>query len=306
MRRKDKEQPGATEAGSAPPSTASAMMTPLDIQQKEFQVSRLGGYRMRDVDEFLDQLTDAMTAVLAENERLRSGASGSPILGSPDLDEVSRQADEIIERARDEAARIVADANGRAASMAGQVAAGSVSGTDRAAVDAFLARERAFLQSLAGLVQEHADGVKGMARELRRRGAQPSAGTGPAAEHPAGAAPPAPPTRTAAAAPVVTERPTDRTGAPPSSPELASSELASSEPASSEPASREPASSEPASVAPASVAPAGEPEPTRPIASVPSADDEPIVVSEPEPARARRDDEGGDEGLRELFWGEEG
>jgi hypothetical protein len=36
------------------------------------------------------------------------------------------------------------------------------------------------------------------------------------------------------------------------------------------------------------------------------AGDEPIVVAEPEPARARGDDESGDESLRELFWGEEG
>jgi hypothetical protein len=33
--------------------------------------------------------------------------------------------------------------------------------------------------------------------------------------------------------------------------------------------------------------------------------DEPIVVSDPEPARSRRDDDGRDESLRELFWGEE-
>jgi DivIVA domain-containing protein len=294
VRRKGQEQPGATEVGSTAPSTASAMMTPLDIQQKEFQVSRLGGYRMRDVDEFLDQLTDAMTAVLAENERLRSGASGSPLVGSPDLDEVSRQADEIIQRARDEAARIVAEANERAASMAGHVASGSVSEADRAAVDAFLARERAFLQSLAALVQEHADGVKGMAREVRRRSPQPSTGVGAAEQRPAEAAPPAAAGATAAAAPVVTERPAaNRTDV----------EL-QAEPATGDRASADPASSEPASSEPASVEPDREPEATRPIAPVPAAD-EPIVVSEPEPARARRDDEGGDESLRELFWGEE-
>ena len=296
MRRKDKEQPGATEVGSTAPSTASAMMTPLDIQQKEFQVSRLGGYRMRDVDEFLDQLTDAMTAVLAENERLRSGASGSPIVGSPDLDEVSRQADEIIQRARDEAARIVADANERAASMAGHVASGTVSEADRAAVDAFLARERAFLQSLAALVQEHADGVKGMAREVRRRSPQPSAGAGPAEQRAGEAAPPAPPRAAAAAAPGVTERPAaDRTGA----------QLADAEPVVRDPEGSEPTSSEAARPEPVRVEPDREPEPTRPISPIPTAD-EPIVVSEPEPARARRDDdEGGDESLRELFWGEE-
>ena len=35
------------------------------------RVSRFGGYRMRDVDEFLDQITESMTALVEENERLR-------------------------------------------------------------------------------------------------------------------------------------------------------------------------------------------------------------------------------------------
>jgi DivIVA domain-containing protein len=268
VRRKDKHQDDGPEAPqAAKPSTASAMITPLDIQQKEFQVSRLGGYRMRDVDQFLDQLTDAMTAVLGENERLRSGASGSPIVGSPDLDEVSRQADEIIQRARDEAARIVADANRRAASTAGQLASGAVTPEDRAAVDAFLARERAFLQSLASLVQEHADGVKGMAKEIRRRAASPEA-----------------------LAPSTASE-------PPSTAARAETSPASAGTAASEPATGERAE-----------APDAEAEPTRPITPVPPAkDDETIVVSEPEPAAVRREDEGdGDETLRELFWGEEG
>jgi DivIVA domain-containing protein len=238
------------------------MITPLDIQQKEFQVSRFGGYRMRDVDEFLDQLTDAMTALLAENERLRSGADASPIVGSPDLDEVSRQADEIIQRARDEAARVVAEANERSAA-----GIGDVTDADRAAVDAFLARERGFLQSLASLVQEHADGVKGMAREVRRRGG--AVGTGPASATSDDAARPAAPGSPAPAA-----------VAPPEAP----------------PPTTEPASS--------ATTRAAEPEPTRPIEpAAPVEREEPIVVSEPEPAATRRED--GDESLRELFWGEE-
>ena len=51
---------------------ASGTVTPADIQQKEFNVSRFGGYRMRDVDEFLDQITESMTKLSDENERLRS------------------------------------------------------------------------------------------------------------------------------------------------------------------------------------------------------------------------------------------
>ena len=150
------------------PDTA---ITPADIQSQEFAVTRFGGYRMRDVDEFLDRLTGSTEALLTENERLRAG--GGPIVGTSDLDEVNRQADEIVQRARDEAARITAEARERAASMAGSSAAGAAAAVDsadeRAAVDAFLTQERDFLQSLATLVQGHAESVKGMARKARNR-----------------------------------------------------------------------------------------------------------------------------------------
>lgn len=168
------------------------IVTPLEIQQKEFAVSRFGGYRMKDVDEFLDQLTESATAMLAENDRLRRQAGAGPaIVGTPDLEDVGRQADEIIQRARDEAARVVAEAKERAASMAGVSAASAAARTggeeERAAVNAFLAQEREFLQSLASLVQGHAESVKGMARQ-----AKPSSSGTPRSAPPA---PPAPETR---------------------------------------------------------------------------------------------------------------
>ena len=152
---------------------ASGVITPADIQRQEFGVSRFGGYRMRDVDEFLDRLTASTEAIIAENERMRGG--GSPIVGTSDLDEVNRQADEIVQRARDEASRIVAEANEHAAALAGGATAVAATGADRAAVDAFLNRERDFLQSLATLVQGHAEAVKAMAK--KSRGAPPAAAT---------------------------------------------------------------------------------------------------------------------------------
>ncbi len=100
-------------------------MGPLDVQQKEFRVSRFGGYKMRDVDEFLDHITDSMSAMAAENDRLRKGAPASSIVGTPDLADVSRQADEIIQRARAEAARIVTEAKSQAARDRGRAASGS-------------------------------------------------------------------------------------------------------------------------------------------------------------------------------------
>ena len=142
------------------PAASGGAISPGDIQKQEFGVSRFGGYRMRDVDEFLDRLTESTEALLAENERLRAG--GAPIVGTSDLDEVNRQADEILQRAREQAARIIGEASASA------TPAISEGGPDRPAVDAFLHQERAFLQSLAGLVQGHAESVKAMARKTRQ------------------------------------------------------------------------------------------------------------------------------------------
>lgn len=285
MRRKRDEGPGHEgSAAGGGRSTASAMITPLDIQQKEFQVSRLGGYRMREVDEFLDQLTDAMTAVLAENERLRAGASSSPIVGSPDLDEVSRQADEIIQRARDEAARIVAEARTRSSSTPGG-APGAVTAAEREAVDAFLARERAFLQRLAALVQEHADGVKSMAKDVRRRSAPGSTGK-----------------------PLVATAPDEEAAS--------TSAQAPASDVSEPPEAGDGQADADDGDAPETEASA-DPDATRPMDRVTASDDaeedgeETIVVAEAEAersrasARSRREDDR-DETLRELFWGEEG
>jgi DivIVA domain-containing protein len=182
----------------ATPDPTGATITPADIQRQEFGVSRFGGYRMRDVDEFLDRLTASTEAIIAENERIRAG--GAPIVGTSDLDEVNRQADEIVQRARDEAARIVAEANEHAAVLAGGATVVAGTGADRAAVDAFLTRERDFLQSLATLVQGHAEAVKAMARKARSAAPTPPA-------DPAATAPQAP-VAVPEAAPAPTHAPT--------------------------------------------------------------------------------------------------
>ena len=156
MKKKDQapaESPLASDRGSTPRLAAE------DIQAKEFRIARLRGYKERDVDEFLDELTLAWSAMLEENRRLRAQAGGVHSIGAPDLDDIARQADEIIARARAEAGRIVAEAG----VTAGVRQAGD---DDRAAVSAFLSKERSFLQDLATLVQGHAEGVKGMAREV--------------------------------------------------------------------------------------------------------------------------------------------
>ncbi len=237
-----------------------AKITPLDIQQKEFRVSRFGGYRMRDVDEFLDQLTEVFSGLVDENARLRRQAGAAPVVGSPDLADVARQADEIIQRARDEAARIAADARARATAP--------VAGTDdeRVAVKAFLNQERAFLQELAGIVQGHAETVKGMAKGARRQDVQDTPATEPVpdarsasgASAPA-AAPPAPEDEQPAAD-VVDVGPTERVV------EIADADATQSLPPS----------------------------------------DERTELAQSRPSAGQERASEGDPSLRELFWGEEG
>ncbi|MFN8232540.1 MAG: DivIVA domain-containing protein [Actinomycetota bacterium] len=160
MRKKDRNEDAHDFSGLPAPKVVTA----ADVQAKEFGVSRFGGYKMRDVDEFLDEITASMTKLAEENERLRSGAPVPvPPIGAPDPDDAARRADEIIERARAEAARIVQGAEDRAAAAG----AGAMSPGDRPAITAFLAREREFLQSLATLVQGHAESIKAMAKASR-------------------------------------------------------------------------------------------------------------------------------------------
>jgi len=264
MKKKDKAGDDAQDFSGMPVSTA---VTPADIQQKEFRVSRFGGYRMRDVDEFLDSVTEAMTKLSEDNQRLRS-ASGLPIapaplpIGAPDLADTSRQADEIIQRARAEAASILQDAREQAAATTG----GPSSDAGRAAVAAFLAQEKDFLQQLAALVQGHAESVKGMAKASRSA---------------AGAS--------------------STTAAPPK-PVATMTTASATEPGSDEPADAA-APTQPAetSKAPEARARPADPRPTEPIrvqepatASVAAAEaDDEGVPGE------------GDRTLRELFWGEE-
>lgn len=276
------------DTGNDEASATRSRLTPIDVQQKEFRVSRFGGYKMRDVDEFLDHITDTFTALTVENDRLRSGAA-APVVGSPDLDSVARQADEIIARARAEAARITGGSKG-----ASSVAPVSTSGpTDRAAVNAFLSREREFLQSLAGLVQEHAEAVKGMAKSAR----------------PASGRPTAKPALTSEAVAETTSEavPADTT-----------SGEATSTPAASADAETIDARSSTAPESARAVEPSSESEEVQPSQhdSSPSSQDEPTTVPEPEttvrleePATAgatRGDgDPEADRSLRELFWGED-
>lgn len=126
-------------------------LTPVDVQQKVFRLA-FRGYNEQDVDHFLDEITEDLAALHEENKRLREELElRGPGGGTEDA---RRHAEEIIRRAREEAARISA--------AAPVVSVGSV-----AATPAFLVREREFLQRLASLVQDHAASLKSEARRAR-------------------------------------------------------------------------------------------------------------------------------------------
>ena len=194
----------------------------------------------------------------------------APSIGAADLADTSRQADEIIERARAEAAKIVQEARGQAAAASGVAAAGTTTGAGRAAVAPFLAQERDFLQQLATLVQSHAESVKGMAKASR-------------AKPPAVAAPSTPAPTPASSQP---STPADRQpSTPPATP---------SSPESTQPMP---------SVRPSAPPPGSATRDTSPPIRV----EEPATasVSAGEPDDDHGQGEGGDRTLRELFWGEE-
>jgi DivIVA domain-containing protein len=122
MARKKKNRQLSSDTGDTP-----KRITPADIQAKEFRVA-LHGYHERDVDRFLDEVTEEVARLHAENRALR----------------------EELDAAR---ASPVDPVDGSAASVTA-VAGGTV-------LSAFVARERLFLQGLADLIQSHAQAVKG-------------------------------------------------------------------------------------------------------------------------------------------------
>lgn len=166
------------EAGTAVTQQVSPRVTPIDIQQKEFRLA-FRGYNERDVDVFLDQLTEEVARLNSENKRLREqmqfrGTMSLDTSASPEGEALIQRAEDerhaILRSAQEEAGRIVAEARTRAqASQSG--APGSEGQVESFSLTAFIAREREFLQSLASLVQSHAEGVKANLRVARQAAA---------------------------------------------------------------------------------------------------------------------------------------
>lgn len=282
-------------------------LTPVEIQQKVFRLA-FRGYNERDVDEFLDHVTEDLAALHEENKRLRERvAEGGSVRG--DTGAADKQAEAIVRQAREHAARLVEDAERRAAITE---AAGSAAG---GTPTAFLLQERQFLQQMASLIQGHAQRLKDEARRARADAeeAEPATGQEPEEQHSGGAPEPSGPPGAGAAAGVV------GVGA---SEALADDPLGPSEPParSEPPGPNEPGEAE----APTPPEPPTADEVTSPWSPVgeaaPQTDegsaDDPLVSAwesafsgdAGETAlgdeRPRREEEG-EPSLRELFWGEE-
>jgi len=123
--RKKKEEAAAAPAPAPAGEAIGGPLTPRDIQEKVFKTQAgLRGYNEREVDEFLDRITEEFARLHAENQRLRTAlaSGGAPVPA---------------------AAAPVSVPNGT----------GEITGE-------FVAREREFLKNLATLIQSHAEAVR--------------------------------------------------------------------------------------------------------------------------------------------------
>jgi DivIVA domain-containing protein len=147
-KRAAEEAPVADEQAQPP---ERERLTPVDVQQKVFRLA-FRGYNERDVDEFLDVVTESLAALHEENKRLLEQLQDAGSGGSAGA----------LAAARHQAEAIVRDARERADQISGGAAPAASS-----VPSSFLVRERAFLQRIALLVQEHAGALKDEARRAR-------------------------------------------------------------------------------------------------------------------------------------------
>ena len=265
------------------PATGDARITPEEVQQVEFRLA-FRGYNERDVDAFLDRITEGLSSYREELEVAKSG-SGLPLAAAAAS---TGDADAIVARARAEADEIVRRAQEQAAGIR---AAGADSGDARGAVAPFLNKEREFLQSLGGLVQTHAEEIKQMVMAIRERAEASASSEAPRPAAPVSSVPEA-----------RSEAEPERTG------ERGTAATAAAMPAVVQPADLEPASAAEirerlqASEPPVEIG-SPEDEDLAPEASPPivvESGTEPVFSTEGAPASERRE-----RSLRELFWGED-
>src|SRR2546422_10498597 len=112
MPRRKQEKAKGQEA--QPATGESTRITPVEIQQKEFRLA-MRGYHERDVDQFLDEVTEEVARLYAENKRLQEELETK---GPSGLDSAApSDAEALLRRAREDATRIVQEAEARARMM---------------------------------------------------------------------------------------------------------------------------------------------------------------------------------------------
>jgi DivIVA domain-containing protein len=302
-RRKDREAEGSG-GEAAPTSQERVRLTPVDVQQKVFRLA-FRGYNERDVDEFLDRVTEDLAALHEENKRLREQVAEGG--GGADTSGAERQAEAIVRQAREHAARLVEEAERRAAATSAATSTQGLPGS-------FLLQERQFLQQMASLIQGHAQRLREDARRARSTPEEP-----PPREEPARTAPPEVGWPAAAAGAAAVGGAAAAGGAavadePPSPPPEPPAPPAPEEPSAAEPppSAAEPPPPEEATApwSPIEERSAGEGEGS----SDEEQGDELVSAWESafsgdagergSPGERRREEEG-EPSLRELFWGEE-
>ncbi len=178
MGEQDEPQTGAPPGGLQ-------RLTPVDVQQKQFRLA-FRGYNERDVDEFLDQVTEELARLHAESRRWQEELEMRRTM--PLATGGAAEAEQMLARARQEAGRILAEAEAEARSTVAEARrvsedVGAFSGQETGVGPAdvrtgdFLGREKDFLQRLAGIIQEHAEAVKRDLRHIRE-----AAPTGPSVQ----------------------------------------------------------------------------------------------------------------------------
>jgi DivIVA domain-containing protein len=269
--------------GTDDAQATGARITPEEVQQVEFRLA-FRGYNERDVDAFLDRITEALSSYREELEGLRSGSGLPAVAGS------TGDADAIVARARVEADEIVRRAQEQAAGI--RAAAGAGSADARGAVAPFLNKEREFLQSLGGLVQTHAEEIKQMVIAIRERAEASASSEAPRSAAPISSVP-------EARSQAETEQTGERGTAASAAPMAIAAQPADLEPASAAEIRERLQASEP----PIGIGSAEEEQDSAPEASPPvvvESGTEPVFSTEGAPASERRE-----RSLRELFWGED-
>jgi DivIVA domain-containing protein len=135
-------------------------LTASDVQAQEFRTG-LRGYNEKDVDAFLDRITEEFEKLTEENQRLRGGAS---LDAGTEIGDAARAAEEIRSKARQEAAAILAAANAQAGGGSGIA---SSAPSEHAHIAKFISSEKVFLENLADLIRGHAETVKSTVRDAQ-------------------------------------------------------------------------------------------------------------------------------------------